>query len=433
MFTQSTLTLAAKSALRKFLWLHGAALVAAASGGTAAAQCESDYLHAFDGSSGDGFGRTLAVSDDRLLVGAMLFDGAPSFTANSGAAYVFEYEDGEYQQVANLLPPVPEVNGYFGRALDIDGDWAVVGAGDDQVAPNAGAGHLYRRGVHGWSYSTTLLSSDLSMGDNLGISCSLEGDRVVLGASGFGSATGSAYVFERIGTTWSEVAKLTPRDATGVSDFGQAVAVSGNRIAVAANGELDSIFVFDLIGGSWTQSARLAQLLHLDRQQHGQLGDPLARLSQPVVRSIVPQSRGASEYSRDVLVQLERVGDSARRWSPLCRRVDPAFGNALHPSSNDDARRRPECASVVGAVPSGIDVVLPDLVSRSRRRGCWRQPLRRVAGRLLEELANFGLSALASRPPERQWRAREPNHEYHARDDSLDQLDSDSRRGQRRR
>ena len=75
------------------------------------------------------------------------------------------------------------------------------------------------------------------MDDFFGFSVSLSGDRALIGAyrdDDGGDRTGSAYVFVRSGTTWSQEAKLTASDAQPVDLFGRAVSLSGDRALVGS-------------------------------------------------------------------------------------------------------------------------------------------------------------------------------------------------------
>ena len=68
-----------------------------------------------------------------------------------------------------------------------------------------------------------LSASDAVANDWFGWSVSISGDYAVIGAYGNdGGATdsGSAYVFERSGTTWTQQAKLTASDAVAFDNFG---------------------------------------------------------------------------------------------------------------------------------------------------------------------------------------------------------------------
>ena len=80
-----------------------------------------------------------------------------------------------------------------------------------------------------------LLASDGAAGDIFGRSVSVDGDTVVVGADN-DDGIGSAYVFTRSGTTWTEQQKLTPGADGGAGDqFGKSVSVDGDTVVVGAN------------------------------------------------------------------------------------------------------------------------------------------------------------------------------------------------------
>ena len=56
------------------------------------------------------------------------------------------------------------------------------------------------------------------------------------GSSGSGSNSGSAYVFVRNGTTWTEQAKLIASDAAADDLFGYSVALSGDTAILTRDG-----------------------------------------------------------------------------------------------------------------------------------------------------------------------------------------------------
>jgi hypothetical protein len=100
-----------------------------------------------------------------------------------------------------------------------------------------------------------LTASDGAESDNFGWSVSISGDYAVVGAYGDddkGSASGSAYVFVRSGTTWTEQQKLTASDGASTDFFGHSVSISGDTAIVGADGNDDkginsgSAYVFAL-------------------------------------------------------------------------------------------------------------------------------------------------------------------------------------------
>jgi len=69
-----------------------------------------------------------------------------------------------------------------------------------------------------------LVASDAAGGDNFGRSVSISGDYAVVGAyanDDAGSSSGSAYIFIRDGTSWSQQAKLVAGDAAANDYFGR--------------------------------------------------------------------------------------------------------------------------------------------------------------------------------------------------------------------
>ena len=85
-----------------------------------------------------------------------------------------------------------------------------------------------------------LTASDGAAADYFGYSVAISGDTGVVGAYGNdnekGSNSGSAYVFVRSGTTWTQQAKLTASDGAANDYFGVGVAISGDTVVVGAYG-----------------------------------------------------------------------------------------------------------------------------------------------------------------------------------------------------
>jgi len=180
-------------------------------------------------------------------------------------------------EAAKLLPTANADGdqGNFGRSVAIDGDTMVVGANDDDKGGEAGAAYVFGRDVGGtdtWGQITKLLASDGATEDFFGISVSISGNTIVVGAKfddDNGSDSGSAYVFDRnMGgpDTWGQIAKLVAPDGAANDLFGSSVAISGDTVAVGASDDFDqgarsgSAYVFGRdVGGtdSWGQVRKL--------------------------------------------------------------------------------------------------------------------------------------------------------------------------------
>lgn len=127
-------------------------------------------------------------------------------------------------------PPCLMVSG-FGWSVALSGDTALLGArGDDQAA---GSAYVFVRSGSLWSQQQKLTASDAAANDRFGWSVALSGDTALVSAP-YHYPTGSAYVFVRSGSVWSQQSTLTASDGAAGDYFGRSVAVSGETALVGA-------------------------------------------------------------------------------------------------------------------------------------------------------------------------------------------------------
>ena len=166
---------------------------------------------------------------------------------------------------------------FFGGAVAIDGDVAVVGAsGESEEGENAGAAYVFERDpdTDRWHQAARLTPLDAKAGLFFGRSVSVSADRVLIAASGefFSLETpNAAYVFERDEATgtWEQAAKLTPRTsghaASEEGAFAASVSLDGDRALVTTWGDAlkgtygGAAYLYrrDPKSGLWEQTARL--------------------------------------------------------------------------------------------------------------------------------------------------------------------------------
>ena len=223
-------------------------------------------LLAADGAAGDNFGTSVSVFGDTVVVGAPLDDTAAG--ADSGSAYVFVRSGTTWTQQAQFLPADLETGQSFGMSVSVFGDTAVVGGHLDNVGGGFGVGSAYAfvRSGAVWTQQQKIVAADGTTDDQFGISVSLSGDTVVIGAffeDVPGLNEGSAYVFVRTGTTWAFQKKLVADDGTFLDLFGVSVALSGDIAVVgavfadAAGTDSGAAYVFVRAGAVWTQQQKL--------------------------------------------------------------------------------------------------------------------------------------------------------------------------------
>jgi hypothetical protein len=237
---------------------------------------EQAKLEASDGAGGDWFGYSVSLSADgsRALIGASADDTKRGELA--GSAYVFVLSGSGWSQEAKLEASDGARNDVFGWSVSLsaDGSRALIGAYADDTprGSDAGSAYVFVRSSSSWSQQAKLLASDGAAYDWFGYSVSLsaDGSRALIGASTDdttrGSDAGSAYVFVRSGSTWSQEAKLEASDGAEEDLFGWSVSLSadGSRALIGAYADdttrgmnAGSAYVFVRSGSTWSQEAKL--------------------------------------------------------------------------------------------------------------------------------------------------------------------------------
>ena len=278
------------------------------------------YLKPSNNGAGDGFGQTVAIDGDTVIVGARLEDSnattvngnaADNSASNAGAAYIFVRNSGAWSQQAYLKANNSGATDNFGQAVAISGNSVIVGAdgedsnatgvngnGANNSATNAGAAYIFVRngtGVGGtWSQQAYLKAANAEAGDFFGRAVAIAADTVVIGAGledsnattvngnstdNSAAAAGAAYVFVRTssgaGGTWSQQAYLKAANSGAGDRFGAAVAVAGDRVVIGAPDEdsnatgvdgdgsnnsaanAGAAYLFVRSSGAWSQQAYL--------------------------------------------------------------------------------------------------------------------------------------------------------------------------------
>ena len=209
-----------------------------------------------DPGGADFFGSNVAIEEDLAVVGAFNADNA------LGAAYVFERKKGVWVEQTKLVATDRLVNSEFGENVSISGNTIAIGAPSDRNG--RGAVYIFQKTGNVWSQQAKLMANDETEDSFFGDSIALSDDVLVAGAElGLvpgGVEAGAAYVFRRIGKSWTQEAKLIASDPTGQANFGSGTAiVSDNTIAIgAASAQVSGVvYFFERQGGVWLEQSRL--------------------------------------------------------------------------------------------------------------------------------------------------------------------------------
>ncbi|MCZ6735939.1 MAG: FG-GAP repeat protein, partial [Planctomycetota bacterium] len=230
-------------------------------------------LTASDGAFNDGFGGSVSISGDVAVVGAVGGDG-PFVDTGSAYVFVKDPGGWvDMTQTAKLTGSDGLPFDQFGSSVSISGDVAVIGAlGGDTIDLNTGEAYIFEKPPGGWvdmPQTAILLALDGAPNDQLGFSVSISGDTAMVGAPGDddnGDLSGSAYVFEKPPGGWEilniQTAKLTASDAAAGDQFGISVSISGGVIGVGAYLDDDN--------GDGSGSAYIYVLSGVDCNRNGQ-------------------------------------------------------------------------------------------------------------------------------------------------------------------
>jgi hypothetical protein len=221
-------------------WLFLAAIALANPAAALTAQ-ELAKLASADLAAGDRLGHSVAVSGDTAVVGAFE-DDAPA--SNQGSAYVFEWNGTSWVQQAKLVASDGAAGDRFGRSVAISGNTIVVGAANDAgpggTPVDLGSAYVFVRTGSSWTQQAKLLAGGGVSGDLFGSSVALSGDSALIGATQeLTGHPGVAYVFVRSGSSWAQEAQLVESDGLGdtVDSFGSSVAIEGDTAVVGALNE----------------------------------------------------------------------------------------------------------------------------------------------------------------------------------------------------
>ena len=214
-------------------------------------------MTAADAAAFDHFGNSVAISGDTAVIGAMLDDDGG--VSDRGSVYVFRRSGTSWSREQKLTAPDASRGDNFGSSVAISGNTVIVGAWDDDDGGiNSVSAYVFRRSGTTWSSEQKLTAADADGGDFFGSSVAIGDDVVIIGARGDedgGVGSGSAYVFQRSGTAWSQEQKLVAPDGDRDRWFGNSVAISDDTFVIGTSS--GSAYVFRHSGTALSQEQKL--------------------------------------------------------------------------------------------------------------------------------------------------------------------------------
>jgi hypothetical protein len=229
---------------------------------------------------GDWFGRSVALSSDgnTAIVGS--YGGAGPNVPNQGnpmadpgKATVFTRSGSAWTQQQVITKTDGVAGDRFGVsvALSSDGNTAIVGDHMDDVGamPDQGSAIIFIRSEGVWTQQQLITKSDGTGSDQFGSSVALssDGNTAIITTQkddvGRTRLQGSATIFTRSGSVWTQQQTITRTGGGNTDYFGASVALSGDGNTVIAGqygdpnngiaGDPGSATVFTRSGSTWTQ------------------------------------------------------------------------------------------------------------------------------------------------------------------------------------
>lgn len=221
-------------------------------------------LVADDGEANSYFGQTAAISGPNIVVGA--YGASVDGNALQGAAYVFTNVGGTWSFAHKLIADDGVGGEFFGRAVAMSGTRALVGAPYTSVdgTPSRGAVYVYDGSSSDWTQVGKIVADEGNAGDGFGYSLAASATTMVVGAGAVDAGQGAAFVFADDNGTWTQQERLVADDGAAGADFGYAVTVLGNTVMVGADRatvdgatQQGAAYIFTGSNGNWTQTQKL--------------------------------------------------------------------------------------------------------------------------------------------------------------------------------
>ena len=183
---------------------------------------------------------SLAIDGNTVAVGSSFSDAPNAFFA--GVAYVFRFDDGKWSAPVTVAAADATTGGSFGLSVSLSGNTLAVGANTQPgTTAQSGAAYVFSSDEGKWTQKAKLMASDGLDFDNFGCAISVSGQTVFVGADlhtpPANSVAGAAYIYQNADGIWRQVAELAPSDTaiSGGGEYGIAVAVGNNTLVVGAD------------------------------------------------------------------------------------------------------------------------------------------------------------------------------------------------------
>jgi len=216
--------------------------------------------------------------------------------------------------------------GSFISAMDMDGDWLIVGATQAEINGNAnqGAAYLFTRdgsAPGGWREVKKLTASDGAAGDEFGRAVAIDGDTIIVGAPSKELASrnqGQVYVFARNQggpDNWGEVTRFA--DAVGTARFfGLEAEIVGNTFVIMPTSVLKSAYIYRRSAAGATDWTLLKQVTLDTATQNFGAGEAIALSAdeQTLIASVPRAHTDGNQLNEGVVRIFQQDAGGPNNW-----------------------------------------------------------------------------------------------------------------------
>jgi hypothetical protein len=218
-------------------------------------------------SNDDFFGYSVDLDDDRAVVSAYLDDDNG---VNSGSAFVYDFDGSTWIETQKLIASNGATGDAFGFSVSVEDDKIACGAYANSTK-GLGTGAVYIFELAGtWTEDTILYASDFNLDDWFGYSLEMDSTSLAIGSfhnDDLGAESGSCYFFRHTGTDWIEEFNLLSSDGVLGDEYGFDVSVDGMQLLVGSPMDDDngtnsgSLYFYPLCTYAPTQEICMASVL----------------------------------------------------------------------------------------------------------------------------------------------------------------------------
>jgi hypothetical protein len=193
----------------------------------------------------DNFGISVVVSGNQAMIGTPSYD---SIYADQGCVNVYQYNGSNWVLMQKIIDDTGGMQFAFGFSISTSGNYAIIGAPAEEVNSNQaqGSASFYRYGSGSWQFTQKITHPEGAAFDNLGSSLSISGNYAIIGAKddevGSNEYQGSAFIYARVGLGWQRLQHVTDPGGNENDTFGFSSAIDGvtKRFVIGANGFVGS-------------------------------------------------------------------------------------------------------------------------------------------------------------------------------------------------